>query len=123
MGQQAPENISFSRIERVGAAMIFCFLAAALAPMTIDYVEERRVERATADAARILLENGAHSNARDDQNGATALHWAAWNGEREHIDVLLAHGADPTLQDRTHSGTPSGWANANGHKDLAELLR
>ena len=77
----------------------------------------------TADSARVLLEHGADPNARDDENGATALHWAAWNGRRDRVEVLLAHGADPTLRDRTHSGTPLGWAKASKHDELAELLR
>lgn len=71
----------------------------------------------------MLLEHGADPNARDEEKGATALHWAAWNGERDRVEVLLGYGADLTLRDRTHSGTPLGWAKASGHDELTELLR
>jgi ankyrin repeat protein len=90
---------------------------------TLTDGQTREALSGTADAAHILLEQGANPNAIGDENGATALHVAAWEGARDRIEVLLAHGADRTIVDRTHSGTPAGWADAGGHEDLVELLR
>jgi ankyrin repeat protein len=44
-------------------------------------------------AARLLLERGAEVDARDDQ-GHTALHHAAFNGEEEMVLILISRGAD-----------------------------
>lgn len=74
------------------------------------------------ETARVLLEHGADPNSRDEEKGATALHWAAWNGDGALITLLLAHKADSTLQDREHSGTPLGWARVNRRDDVAALL-
>lgn len=53
MGQQVSQGIGFSRVGLIGAVAICLILAAALARSAIDYFEEQRVERATADAVRI----------------------------------------------------------------------
>ena len=44
------------------------------------------------------------------QHGATALHWAAWNGDAELTRALLRHAPPLEVTDRDHSGTPLGWA-------------
>lgn len=45
-----------------------------------------------------------------DETGATALHYAALNANREVIDALIAGGADPNARDGRHGATPAGWA-------------
>ena len=75
----------------------------------------------TLGAVQMLLEFGADPNALDDDNAATALHQASWDGDRERITLLLEHGADPTIRDGTHGGTPIGWAHHAGHTDLVEM--
>ena len=52
----------------------------------------------------------------------TALHEAAWNGDRPMVELLLALGANPTLRDTEFGGTPAGWARHNGHPEIAALL-
>jgi ankyrin repeat protein len=50
--------------------------------------------------ARLLIEHGAHVNARQGESGGfTPLMEAALNGHVELVELLLAFGADPTLRD------------------------
>jgi ankyrin repeat protein len=58
-----------------------------------------------------LLEHGAPVDARTDAGSRhTALHSAAWNGDREMVAQLLAGGADATLRDGEHDATAAEWA-------------
>lgn len=75
-----------------------------------------------AAATALILDAGANPNAKDEENGATALHYASWRNDVALISVLLDRGADITIRDRTHCGTPLGWAHHNGHHDLVEML-
>jgi ankyrin repeat protein/O-glycosyl hydrolase len=89
-----------------------------------------------AERLRILVEAGAPLNATDEQ-GRTALHWAAWIGETmqdedpagrpyfeyrvEGVRYLLSAGADSTLAD--HLGkTAADYARAEGYAETANLI-
>lgn len=61
-------------------------------------------------------------NAFDDE-GATALHQAAWSGDLELIRRLLDAGADTTITDRRFGSTPLDWAEHAYQTEAAELLR
>lgn len=61
-------------------------------------------------------------NSRDEQ-GATPLHHAAWDGDIGLIQRLLAAGADPMIADRQFGSTPLGWAEHAYQTEAAELLR
>lgn len=61
-------------------------------------------------------------NALDD-NGATALHHAAWDGDLELIGRLLDAGADPTILDARFDATALGWAEHAYQTEAADLLR
>lgn len=61
-------------------------------------------------------------NTRDD-DGATPLHHAAWDGDLELIERLLAAGADPTATDTRFGTTPLGWAEHAYQTEAADLLR
>lgn len=74
------------------------------------------------ETVRRFLDAGVDPNVRDDEHGATPLHWAAWENRRSHVDLLLERGADRTIRDRSFGGTPQGWASHAGHEDLASLL-
>lgn len=45
-----------------------------------------------------------------DQGGACPLHWAAWRGDREIVDLLHKNGAGINQRDQFHGSTPMGWA-------------
>jgi ankyrin repeat protein len=48
----------------------------------------------TADAVKLLIERGAHVNAKENARAETALTFAAASGRADVIRVLTAHGAD-----------------------------
>ena len=69
----------------------------------------------------VLLDAGVDVASRRN-DGATALHLAAFDGNAEMVETLLAHGANPSLRDDAYDGTPAGWAHAGGHGNLAKRL-
>lgn len=71
-------------------------------------------------AAVRLLESGADSNARE-QDGATALAWAAMRSNIAMTRLLLQSGADPNLTNELGIG-PLALAVANGSTAIAALL-
>src|SRR5208282_954522 len=74
------------------------------------------------EAARLLLEHGAHGmvNARQ-QGGWVPIHAAAQNGDRPMVDLLLKHHADPKLTN-DEGKTPAMAAREKGHEEIAALL-
>src|SRR5688572_32726495 len=66
-------------------------------------------ESGQAGAARLLLEYGADVSARDLENDAIALGWAAFFGRPEVVGVLL-HAGSETSQRNKHGLTPLGCA-------------
>lgn len=101
---------------------------------------QRQVEWAAghgfADRLTLLADNGievgevtaavsewpADPDALDEQ-GATRLHHAAWDGDLEMIRRLLDAGADPTVVDRRFDATALGWAEHAYQTEAANLLR
>lgn len=75
-----------------------------------------------AEAQLVLPVFPDDPNARDE-DGATALHHAAWSGDVTLIRQLLDAGADPSLLDHRHGTTPLGWAEYAYQSEAAELLR
>jgi len=47
---------------------------------------------------------------KKDETGATALHYAAFGGHREVVQLLVKHGADVNARDDRFGATPAGWA-------------
>ena len=45
-----------------------------------------------------------------DETGATALHYAAFDGLREIVQLLLDNGAEINRPDTQFGATPAGWA-------------
>jgi ankyrin repeat protein len=60
------------------------------------------------DAVERLLAAGVGVGERGE-HGATALHFACWNGADAIVARLVEHGADLTLRDRTFHAPPAGW--------------
>lgn len=68
-----------------------------------------------------LLDGGTDVDAEDEQ-GWTALSWAAGQGHADLVRLLLERGADPIHAGRDQR-TPLMIARAAGRRDAAELLR
>lgn len=75
----------------------------------------------SAGIVRILLENGAPPNARQE-GGWTPLHEAAQIGDMEMVKLLLDHGADPCAGS-DDGKTPLEMAEAKGNMEIVKLLR
>ena len=67
---------------------------------------------ASGDLPRVrelLAKTPSLVNARDGE-GATPLHHAAFNGNRQLARFLVEQGADVNARDERHGATPAGWA-------------
>ena len=75
-----------------------------------------------------LLSRGVDVN--QDINGATVLHWAAWEAKPKMVGMLLERGADLTIKDDKHNLTAGGWASHRrkevgprwGHEEVIQRL-
>lgn len=100
-------------------------------PDTVDAFDRHSelAERALVESAMLreteilfaLIDAGVDINARRD-DGATALHQAAIDGDASLVDELIERGADLRLRDKIYDGTPAGWAFAGGHEELGNSL-
>lgn len=70
----------------------------------------RAIEAGDVADVRALLAAHPELATGRDGSGATALHYAAFNANREIIDALIAAGADVNARDGRHGATPAGWA-------------
>jgi ankyrin repeat protein len=81
--------------------------------------------RGRTAAATLMLEAGCPAGVIDE--GATALHWAAYHGNADLVAALLRHGAPTDVRDARFQGTPRGWAehgaNEGGSKPAADYPR
>lgn len=70
----------------------------------------RAVKLRDVDQVRAILDkNGALVHERDE-TGATVLHYAAFEGLREIVQLLLEKGAEINSRDGQFGATPTGWA-------------
>jgi len=68
------------------------------------------VKQGDRESVRAILESdGSLVNQRDD-SGATPLHYATINGQRQIVQLLLERGADINSTDSRFGATPAGWA-------------
>ncbi|CAI9156354.1 unnamed protein product [Rangifer tarandus platyrhynchus] len=56
-----------------------------------------------------------------DNEGMTALHWAAFHNRPQHTQMLLKKGADPTLVDKDFK-TALHWAVQSGNRILCSII-
>ena len=77
---------------------------------------------ANGDTATVqaLLDAGADVNAKNNE-GVTALMWAAGVGGTDAVQVLLDAGADVNAKHK--SGTALVWAQKKGHTEVVEILK
>ncbi len=73
-----------------------------------------------SEMARLLLDNGARVEARNDE-GQTPLHWAAAHGRKALLVTLIAHDANVNAIDRA-GWTPLRWAQNQGQEEIARIL-
>jgi hypothetical protein len=74
--------------------------------------ERRKLPDAARDrnlaAVRLMLATGWPLDARGD-DGGTALHWAAWLGNREMVTEILRFNPPLEIRGDNHNMTPLGW--------------
>ena len=56
------------------------------------------------------IEQGADIHFADSQDGATALHWAAYCGRDKLVEKLIQKKASIDQRDKSHNSTPLVWA-------------
>jgi len=76
--------------------------------------------RGDVAAVRALVAKKADVNAPQG-DGATALHWAVFRGQKDLLDVLLKAGANPKAANRAGS-TPLWLASINGDAPMIQSL-
>jgi ankyrin repeat protein len=60
-------------------------------------------------AVSLMLAVGLPVDSRS-QHGATPLHWAAWHGNAQMVELLLSHHPPLEQTDADFNGAPLGWA-------------
>lgn len=86
----------------------------------LDLLARHGIDVSGVDVVSPLLPDDP--NALDDE-GATALHQAAWAGDLERIQRLLDAGADATITDLRFGSTPLDWAEHAYQTEAADVLR
>jgi ankyrin repeat protein len=67
------------------------------------------------------LEKGILIRTKSSRNGISALHLAAYSGQKEVVELLIAKGAD--LDIKTDQDATALWlAEKGGHDEIAALL-
>jgi ankyrin repeat protein len=68
------------------------------------------IERGDLDAVRTTIAAAPELVRARDDDGATALHHAAFHGHRAIAELLIDSGAELNARDGMHQATPAGWA-------------
>jgi ankyrin repeat protein len=113
--ERSPDELRFAEGCAVGDDALVASLLARRPALARELPESER--RALVSAAqegdlprlRRMLAAGWPLDARGDE-GATALHHAAWLAHADVVRELLRHGAPLDARDRSFGGTPLGWA-------------
>jgi ankyrin repeat protein len=71
--------------------------------------------------AKLLIENGAHIDAIEEEYQSTPLGMAARWGHIDMVTYLLSQGADAN-KSGAKSSTPLSWAQKKGHKEIEDIL-
>jgi len=82
----------------------------------------RLAREGNTEIAALCLERGADINARDLDNHATPLGWAARFGKRTMVKFLLESGAATGLPDDKPWASPKAIAEREGHLEISEML-
>jgi ankyrin repeat protein len=68
------------------------------------------VKRGAFEDVRAIVESRPDLVRAKDETGATALHYAAFDGRRDIVRLLVHLGADINATDEKFGATPAGWA-------------
>ena len=68
------------------------------------------VSHGDVNQVRTILDENHELVHQRDELGATVLHYAAFSGHREIVQLLLDRGADINATDDRFGATPTGWA-------------
>src|SRR5690242_983040 len=98
-----------------------CLAALLSAASNIDTRLTDAAMQGDKDAVRTLLKQKVDLNAAHG-DGATALHWAAYNDDIELVKMLLAAGANVKASTREGAITPLFMACTNGNAAIIEAL-
>ena len=76
----------------------------------------------------ILLNKGVDTNAMLDRKNfmeitATGLHWAAFHGHYNTVELLLRAGANIRSLDNSYSLSPAAWAAKGGNHEISFYLK
>lgn len=74
-----------------------------------------------AEMIELLLNNKANLH-HSDQDGYSALHFAAQNGDDITAKILLDRGAQVNMRDKTKNATPIMVAREQNHMNVVKLL-
>lgn len=74
------------------------------------------------NAILFTLSLGSTSIDAQDGDGATGLHWAAYNGHVEAVKLLVERGASVDARTGTEQ-TPYHWAAISGHVLIMHMLK
>jgi hypothetical protein len=103
-------------------AVFFLFFAfEARADLTRDPALVKALVKGDMNQFYSMIEGGFPINAVDE-NGNSALHVAAFNGNRRIVDYLILAGANPNQQNYA-SETPSVVARRGGFEQLSDYLK
>lgn len=99
------------------------------AAKTLSEADQRKLPNAAQNnntkAVRLMLEAGWPVDAPGEM-GATALHWAGFNGNAEMTREILRFQPTLELKSREYAGTPLSWAiyaSGNGwHRDTGDFV-
>ena len=75
----------------------------------VDYGFIWACEYGHTTAVRFMLDRGFKPDG-SFMHGETGLHWAAYGGHAEIVDLLLKTNSAVNAKDEVHRGTPLGWA-------------
>ena len=70
----------------------------------------KAIKLGDVDQVRAILDEHSELVNERDETGATALHYAAFDGLREIVELLLDRGAEINSRDGKFGATPAGWA-------------
>jgi ankyrin repeat protein len=103
---------------RVGVPALLLLATVGVAAATSDVADA--VQRSDAAAVRRLLAQHADVNA-PQADGATALHWAAYQSDADSVDLLLKAGARVTVANQ-YGATPLSLAAERGNAAIVRRL-